>query len=172
MSVAPIVVPTDYAKLTTTQQNVFWVKALGEFPGDVSAAWVKSNPDLKPYQGDSAVVMYDKLATAYPKATPQQRGSTVYQVWLGAGLAQALGDAAVAGATATGAVAQGVATGIPSWEGAIGNFIAALSSASTWIRVAKVIGGGVILIVGLAKLTGADQHAATLGKAVKLAPLL
>jgi hypothetical protein len=172
MAPAPITVPANYAKLTTAQQNSFWVKALGEFPGTVSAAWVTSNADLKPYQGDTAVVMYGKLATAYPKATPQQRGSTVYQVWLGAGLAQAVGESAIAGGAATGAVAQGVATGLPSWEGAIGNFIAALSSASTWIRVVKVLAGSVILIVGLAKLTGADQHTAALGKAVKLAPLL
>jgi hypothetical protein len=172
MAIAPVAVPANYAKLTTAQQNSFWVAALKSFPGTVTAAWVKSNADLKPYQGNTADVMYAKLATAYPTATPQQRGSTVYQVWLGAGLAQAVGEAAIAGGTATGAVATGVATGLPSWEGQIGAFLAALSSANTWIRVAKVIAGSAILIVGLAKLTGADQRAAPLAKAVKLAPLL
>jgi len=95
MSIAPITVPANYAKLTTAQQNSFWVNALGKFPGTVSTAWVKSNADLKPYQGDTAVEMYGKLAAEYPEATPQQRGSTVYQVWLGAGLAQAVGDSAI-----------------------------------------------------------------------------
>jgi hypothetical protein len=57
--------------------------------------------------------------------------------------------------------------------GSISGFLTALSSANTWIRVAKVTIGGVILIVGLAKLTGADQKAGSFAaKAIKAAPLL
>ena len=119
--------------------------------------------------GESAVGMYDALASKYPSASPQQRGSTVYQVWLGAGTAQAVGDIIGATGASVGAVATGVATGIPSWEGAIGTFLGDLSSASTWIRVAKVLVGGAMLLVGIAKLTGAPGIAA---KAVKIAPLL
>ena len=51
-------------------------------------------------------------------------------------------------------------------------FFGDLSSANLWIRVAKVIIGGALLIVGLAKLTGADKSVAVLGKAVAAAPLL
>jgi hypothetical protein len=161
--------PSNYASLTTAQQNAFWVKTFQAYPGTVTAAWVKSNASLKPYQGDSAVGMYNALAAKYPSASPQQRGSTVYQVWLGAGAAQAVGDIIGATGTSVGAVATGVATGIPSWEGALGSFLGDLTSASLWIRAAKVLIGGAMLLVGIAKLTGAGGVAA---KAVKIAPLL
>lgn len=38
---------------------------------------------------------------------------------------------------------------------AIGGFIAALETASTWERVAKVVLGAALILVGMAKLTGA-----------------
>lgn len=161
--------PSNYASLTTAQQNAFWVKTFQAYPGTVTAAWVASNASLKPYQGLTAVGVYDKLGTQFPTASPQQKGSTVYQVWLGAGTAQAVGEIIGATGTSVGAVAQGVATGIPSWEGAIGTFLGDLTSASLWIRVAKVLVGGAMLLVGIAKLTGAGGIAA---KAVKVAPLL
>jgi hypothetical protein len=161
--------PSNYASLTTAQQNAFWVKTFDGYPGSVTAAWVATNPSLKPYQGLSAVGLFQKLGTVYPTSSPQQRGSTVYQVWLGAGTAQAVGDIIGATGTAVGAVATGVATGLPSWEGAIGTFLGDFTSASLWIRAAKVIIGGALLLVGVAKLTGAGGVAA---KAVRLAPLL
>lgn len=53
------------------------------------------------------------------------------------------------------------------------NFLAALGNVNLWIRVAKVAVGGVILIVGLAKLTGADgKIGGVVKKAVTVAPLL
>jgi hypothetical protein len=161
--------PSNYASLTTAQQNAFWISAFQSYPGTVTAAWVKSNASLKPYQGETAVGMYNALAKQFPTASPQQRGSTVYQVWLGAGTAQAVGDIIGATGTSVGAVATGVATGIPSWEGAIGTFLGDLTSASLWVRIAKVLIGGAMLLVGIAKLTGAGGIAA---KAVKVAPLL
>lgn len=48
-----------------------------------------------------------------------------------------------------------------------------LTNPVLWVRVAKVVIGGTILIVGLAKLTGADKNAGKAVKsAVKFAPLL
>jgi hypothetical protein len=55
---------------------------------------------------------------------------------------------------------------------AANSFLQSLSSANLWIRVAKIAIGGVLLIVGAAKLTGADKGVAVLGKAVAKAPLL
>jgi hypothetical protein len=162
-------VTTNQPTPPTGDTDAFWIKTFQAYPGTVTAAWVKSNASLKPYQGLTAVGMYNALAKTYPGASPQQKGSTVYQVWLGAGTAQAVGDIIGATGAATGAVATGVATGLPSWETAIGTFLGALSSASTWIRVAKVAVGGAMLLVGIAKLTGAGGVAA---KAVKIAPLL
>lgn len=42
---------------------------------------------------------------------------------------------------------------------AIGDFFSRLTDATTWIRVGKVLVGGVLLIVGLAHMTGADNAA-------------
>jgi hypothetical protein len=43
------------------------------------------------------------------------------------------------------------------WEQAIVDAYGALTSSGTWIRVVKVVIGGVLVIVGLAKLTGAGK---------------
>lgn len=52
-------------------------------------------------------------------------------------------------------------------------FLSTLGEANTWIRIAKVIAGGGILIIGLLKLTGADKAIGGFAaKAVKVAPLL
>ena len=67
-----------------------------------------------------------------------------------------------------GAVASGLSA-ITSPNG----FFSALGSSNLWVRAVKVIAGGVILIIGLLKLTGADQHiGGYAAKAVKAAPLL
>lgn len=52
-------------------------------------------------------------------------------------------------------------------------FLSTLGEANTWIRIAKVAAGGIILFIGLAHLTGADKAiGGVVGKAVKAAPLL
>jgi hypothetical protein len=43
-----------------------------------------------------------------------------------------------------------------------------LTSANLWIRIAKVLAGGVMLLVGLAHITGADNAAASLARKVPL----
>lgn len=50
--------------------------------------------------------------------------------------------------------------------------ISALTSANTWIRVAKVTVGSIILIVGLVKLTGIMNDNGAVKKVLKAAPLL
>ena len=47
-------------------------------------------------------------------------------------------------------------------------FLTALSSANTWIRVSKVVIGGVLLIVGLVHITGADNAVASAARKVPL----
>ena len=53
------------------------------------------------------------------------------------------------------------------------SFFSSLGDPNLWIRVAKVAVGGIILIVGLAKLTGADNKiGGIVKKTVSAAPLL
>jgi hypothetical protein len=79
-------------------------------------------------------------------------------------------------ATAAKAAATGLVNSIPGVGSAITSvegFVSAFGNRNLWIRVAKVIVGGAILIVGLLHLTGADKAIGGFAaKAVKVAPLL
>ena len=93
-----------------------------------------------------------------------------------AGLGAAVVTAAEADGKVTGAAASAsvsVLDGLGSWETSLTGLLGDLTSASLWVRVAKVVVGGTLLIVGVAKLTGADKAVGgALGTAVKAAPLL
>jgi hypothetical protein len=74
------------------------------------------------------------------------------------------------------AVASAPAAAVNSASTAIGtveDFLQGLTSANLWIRLAKVVFGGAILLIGLSKLTGIDQKAGSIAAtAVKAAPFL
>jgi hypothetical protein len=101
--------------------------------------------------------------TGVKAATPQSNVATVGQA-----------AAAVAGAPAA-AVSAGESA-VNTADTAIGSvedFLQGLTSANLWIRIAKVIAGGAILLIGLAKITGASEKAGSIAaKAVRVAPLL
>jgi len=59
----------------------------------------------------------------------------------------------------------GNALSIPA---SIGNFFAALGEANTWIRVAKVIIGGTLVIVGLVHISGVDNAVANAARKIPL----
>jgi hypothetical protein len=152
-----------------------------------------NNPKMPKYTGDNASgkgktwdqfysVLYAAGQKQNPKATPDQ----VAQAEIELIQAQAVADGVGATLNLTGttvevsgkaaaATATQIGKQIPGLS-AISNvdqFVSALGSANLWIRVAKVTIGGVILIVGLAKLTGLDAKAPGIVKtAVKAAPLL
>jgi hypothetical protein len=50
----------------------------------------------------------------------------------------------------------------------IGQFFHDLANANTWIRVAKVIAGGMLLIIGLAHITGASNAIASTARKAPL----
>jgi hypothetical protein len=82
---------------------------------------------------------------------------------------QQLLNEAVEGNGQTGAASTPVTDPITSVE----NFLTGLTSANLWIRAAKIVIGGALLIVGVAHMTGADKAAGgVLKDAVKAAPLL
>jgi hypothetical protein len=51
---------------------------------------------------------------------------------------------------------------------AIGQFFTSLGEVNTWIRVAKVLAGGLLLVIGLVHITGADNAIATAARKVPL----
>lgn len=71
----------------------------------------------------------------------------------------------------TAALKQAV-PGIPGIS-SVTDFLQGLTSANLWIRAAKIVIGGTILIVGLVKLTGADKaFGGAAATAVKISPFL
>jgi hypothetical protein len=79
-------------------------------------------------------------------------------------------------ANAGAAVAAAPAAAVNAADTAIGSvedFLQGLTSANLWIRVAKIIAGGAMLLIGIAKLTGLSNKAGSIAsKAVMAAPLL
>lgn len=71
------------------------------------------------------------------------------------------------------AASTNFAAGVPNPLQGVLSFLGIFTTQNLWVRVAKVTIGGTILIVGLAKLTGADKQIGGIAsKAVKAAPLL
>jgi hypothetical protein len=95
---------------------------------------------------------YTSLAAANKVADAEPANSTQ-------GIAPGLGITPSGGYTATNPL-----SGLQS----IGNFFSTLTQPDTWIRVAKVIIGGTLLIIGIAHITGASDAVST---AARKAPL-
>jgi len=168
---APAISFSALEKMTEAEQDASLTKIFGTFTGTVTAAWVKNNASLAPYEGDSALSMYEALKTAYPDATPLQRGSTVYQTWLVDGIGSAVGQVIGASGAAVGDVATGVETAqiVPSWSTGLAQFLADIGSRNLWLRVGKVVVGVALIIIGVAQLTHATNIAKTAVKGAVLA---
>lgn len=89
---------------------------------------------------------YTQAAADAKKEFPSGSAPTGGQVQ---GLKQVPGGAA----TAAGNAIPGVGSGIQS----VTDFLKGLTQQSLWVRVAKVAVGGVLVLIGLAHLTGADS---------------
>jgi hypothetical protein len=65
---------------------------------------------------------------------------------------------------AAGNAAKTAENALPSWTDSLTTLLGDLTSKNTYIRVAKVVVGSVLIILGLAKITGADRAAAAAAK--------
>ena len=74
---------------------------------------------------------------------------------------------AAAAAIGTSAV-NTVTNAVAPWASGLTQFLANITSSTLWIRIAKVVAGGVLMIVGLAHITGASNAVAL---AARKAPL-
>lgn len=162
-------------KMSATQQDAALRTYFAMFPGTVTASWVAHDSKLKPYQGDSALQMYQALQSQFPNASPLTRGATVYQTWLSMGLGSAIQKISLAQAAALGSTATGVenAQYLPSGLtglAAIGAFFNDLSQEATWERVGEGVVGLILLYVAFKGVTGVDPIA-PVKKAVKTAAI-
>jgi hypothetical protein len=121
--------------------------------------------------GDQWLNWHKTQSAKYPQYTLGQWEAAFFDIVA----TQTLGNAVAAGASAVGQATnqagQGIIKGVTGLT--LENFLAGFTGASLWIRIAKVTVGGIILIVGLVKLTGLESKAPGIVKtAVKAAPLL
>lgn len=111
-----------------------------------------------------------KFKTWYDAALKQDKNLTPDQATVtflvGEGLSTNLGTAGEALGAVPGAAAKGASNAYKSLTSgplsgieAIGAFFNTLGQGSTWIRVAKVVIGGVLLISGIVHMTGIDKNA-------------
>ena len=96
-----------------------------------------------------------EAATAAEKATDEKAGD---DLWF----------TSEAAANAQSTETEGQIPDPLSGVDAIGAFFNSLGEAATWIRVAKVLVGGVLLLIGLAHMTGADNAVASAARKVPL----
>lgn len=150
-------------------------------------AWIKANTATKgaTYTGTATTklgtplhgktwdqvyaALYAAAQTVKPPQSPDQVALETQVLAATEGLA--LGAQAGAAGAANAIEQSGnaaAATNFAPWATGLGDFLAALTSANTWIRVAKVVVGGVLLIVGLVHITGADNAVATAARKVPL----
>lgn len=105
--------------------------------------------------------------TQTPKATPDQAAGATQALAAEEALAVAAGTAATQAGGLTADFTQALPAAA-SWAAGLTGFLAALTSANTWIRVSKAVVGGVLLIVGLVHITGAEGAVASAAKKVPL----
>ena len=106
---------------------------------------------------------------AAQKSTPDAAAEAVEELAVTQGLTQAVGSGTSSLGTALTGTESGLSASVlPSWADGLAGLLSALTSANTWIRVSKVIIGGVLVIVGLVHVTGADNAVATAARKVPL----
>lgn len=138
-------------------------------PDYTGTAVLKSGAPLK---GRTWAQVYAAFYAENTGQTPDQIAVDVEDLGFEEALGVA-GAAAVTGAAnATEAAAQGTAKGastlVPSWADGLTNLLGDLTSENTWLRVAKVTVGSIMIIVGLVNLTGAGKAATTAAKGALL----
>lgn len=166
--------------LATNATEAEAIAYLNAFWGSVTY----QNATSTPYNGMTAAQIYAYIAAQHPTGyTPYQYAQAASDVML----SSEVGSAAQQGANSAGAALGGTDTGIQTANlsalsgigaalsgiesafGGIASFFGDFTQVNTWLRVAKVIIGGVLIIVGAANLMGAKQ---VVGKVAKAAPLL
>ena len=152
-----VMIPPSYASKSTQEKElvdfVISYQAGSQAWKDASAGHIVQGAEGNtgnPQVSEQLVKWQGPFATqaeAHTAANPQQQSPNP------------VNDAVNAAQNATGVL------GIPA---SIGSFFSALGQSNTWIRVAKVVIGGVLLIVGLVHITGADNAVATYARKVPL----
>jgi hypothetical protein len=129
----------------------------------------------KSYPGKNAGAAYTDYANAHPSLSPTQASSAFALEIALSGIDKAIASAVTGVGKLTGATPGGIVAGAKAVSqlnpltglDAIGNFFNKLGDASTWIRVAEVAVGLLLIAVGIAELTKAVPLATKIASVVK-----
>lgn len=159
---------------TRATQVSYYASILGGLPGTYQG-------NQKAYDGLTWSQLYEKLAAANPNQDPKAIADTVLGIADTQGVVtQAIKPAVDSASTTANAIAKGAnafANEVPKisnpldFLGEIGDFFHRLTQASTWIRIAKVLAGGALLLIGLSHITGVDNKVADIARNVKVLPI-
>lgn len=123
------------------------------------------NATKTPYEGKDYAQIYAYVAGRNPHATPHDIAAATADVLVSSAFASSVQGSVTAAGQDIGSIAKGVATAnYAPWASGLGSLLGALTSATLWIRVAKVIVGGALVIIGVAHMTGADNAAFQLAR--------
>jgi hypothetical protein len=144
-------IPPGYASKSTAEKEL--VDFVISYPAG-SAAWNAAN--------SGQVVQGAEGNTGNPQVSEQ------LVKWQGPFATQAQAKAAANPQQQSPNPANDAVNAAQNATGSLGSLISALTSSNTWIRVVKVIIGGVLLIVGLVHITGVSGTAADAARKVPL----
>lgn len=128
--------------------------------------------------GAAAGNAYAAYNAAHPGSSAYANAQAFLELILVEGLDKAI-QTGLTGAAETeagipAAAAQGASNAAKTLEApltgidAVGAFFNDLTNSGTWIRVAKVLVGGLLLVIGLVHITGADNAVASVARKVPL----
>jgi hypothetical protein len=121
-----------------------------------------------PLKGKTWAQVYAAFYAENTGQTPDQIAVDVEALGFEEALAVGTSGVVTGAANATEAAAQGTAKGaasiVPSWADGLATFLSDITSQATWLRVAKVVVGSAMIIVGLANITGAGKVVSTAAK--------
>lgn len=103
---------------------------------------------------------------AQEHVTPDQAASATEGLAALEGIAVGAGASATGAGASTAAAGQGISTA--SYLPSLTTLLGALTSKNLWIRAAKVVIGGTLVIVGLAHMSGASNAVARTARKVPL----
>jgi hypothetical protein len=128
-----------------------------------------SNTTKTPYQGMNASELYAYLAKQNPTASPYTLAVDTSDLLLSSDLAYGIGGSVTAAGDATGDIATGTVKGLDQFlSNPLFGFLTIFTNGELWIRVAKVVIGGIVLIVGLAHMSGASNAIASTARKAPL----
>jgi hypothetical protein len=125
------------------------------------------NAAKTPYEGKNASQLYAQIEAQNPKAPPHDIAVAVADLLLSSGIGSAVGTGTNEGFGAISDFAQ-AAGNSANYLPSLTSLLSALTSANTWIRVAKVVVGGALVLIGVAHMTGASGAVSTVARKVPL----